>query len=82
MSISELKLKKKKKKKGKSHSAYSNKSLYRISAKSDNVDFLDQIARKEYFRSKTEKVNTTFEFCIFELVLVPNVSLNWQFMFF
>ena len=79
MSISELKLKKKKerkKKKEKSHSAYSNKSVYRISAKSDNVEFLDQIAQKEYFRSKTEKVNNTFEFCIFELVLVPNVSLN------
>ena len=84
MSISEFKLKKKKKKKKKekSHSGYSNKSLYRISAKSDNVAFLDQIARKEYFSSKAEKVNTTFEFCIFELVLVPNVSLNWQFIFF
>ena len=68
--------KKKQKKKSQSNSAHSNKPLYRISAKSDNFDFLDQIAQKGYFRSKTEKVNTTFEFCMFELVLVPNVSLN------
>ena len=27
-------------------------------------------------------MNITIEFCIFELVLVPNVSLNWQFRFF
>ena len=31
-----------------------------------------------YFRSKTKEVNTTIEFCIFELVSVPNFSLNWQ----
>ena len=27
--------------------------------------------------SKTEKVNFIIKFCIFELVLVPNFSLNW-----
>ena len=26
-------------------------------------------------------MNTTIEFCIFELVLVPNFGLNWQFWF-
>ena len=31
---------------------------------------------------ETKTVNITIEFCIFELVLVPNVSLNWQFRFF
>ena len=31
---------------------------------------------------KIEKVNTTIEFCIFELVLLPNFSLNWQVWFF
>ena len=41
MGISELKPKKKN---SNSNSAYSNKSLYRILAKSDNFDFLDQIA--------------------------------------
>ena len=30
--------------------------------------FLTKFARKEYFRSNTKKVNTTTEFCIFELV--------------
>ena len=32
-----------------------------------------------YFWSKTEKVNITIEFCIFELVGVPNFTLNKQF---
>ena len=31
---------------------------------------------------KTEKVNTTIEFSIFELILVLNVSWNWQFICF
>ena len=34
------------------------------------------------FRSKTKKVNTTTELSIFELILEPNFSLNWQFWFF
>ena len=38
--------------------------------------------KKGCFQYKTENVNTTIEFCIFELVLVPNFSLNWQFSFF
>ena len=41
--------------------------------------FLDQIAQKRYFWSKTEKVNITIEFCIFELNNVLNFSLNLQF---
>ena len=36
---------------------------------------------KWYFQSKTENVNSTTQFCIFKLVLVPNFSLNWQFWF-
>ena len=32
-----------------------------------------------WYRSKTTKVKTSIEFCIFKLVLVPNFSLNWQF---
>ena len=31
---------------------------------------------------KKKKVNTTIEFCIFELVKKPNFILNWQFWFF
>ena len=44
--------------------------------------FWTKFAQKGYFQSKTEKVNSTTEFCIFKLVLVPNFSLNWQFWFF
>ena len=40
--------------------------------------FSDQnlASQEEYVRSKTEKVNTTIEFCIFELVEVQNFSLK------
>ena len=31
-----------------------------------------------YFQSKWEKVNTTIELCIFELVQVPNFNWNWH----
>ena len=37
---------------------------------------------KKLFPSKNEKVNITSEFCVFELVEVPNFTLNWQFWFF
>ena len=40
--------------------------------------FLIKFTQKGYFWSKTKKVNTTNQFCIFELVSVPNFSLNWQ----
>ena len=43
---------------------------------------MEQISKKRYFRSKTEKVNITIEFFKFELVLVPVFSVNWQFWFF
>ena len=44
--------------------------------------FWTKFAQKGCFCSKTEKVNTTIDFCIFELVYLPNFSLNWQFWFF
>ena len=38
---------------------------------------LDQICQKgSYFQSKTDKADTTIEFCIFELVFVSNFTLN------
>ena len=40
------------------------------------------LPQKRCFQSKTEKMNRTIEFSIFELVLVPNFSLNWQCWFF
>ena len=46
------------------------------------LNFGTKFAQKGCFWSKAEKVNTTTEFCIFKLVLMPNLSLNWQFWFF
>ena len=57
------------------NSAYSNQSTYQISVKTDNFKIFDQICPTKYFWSKTEKVNITNEFCIFELVPVTNFSL-------
>ena len=42
--------------------------------------FLSKFIQKGYFWSKTENITT--EFCIFELVWVPNFSLDQQFSFF
>ena len=41
------------------------------------MDFLDKTCQ---IRSKTKKVNITIEFYIFEIVLVPNVSYNFEFL--
>ena len=40
------------------------------------LNFWTKFAQKGSFQSKTEKVNNTNEFSIFELVQVPNFSLN------
>ena len=61
---------------------YSNWSRDQILAQPDNFDFWIRFAQKEYFQSKPKKVNTTNEFCIFQLVSVPSFSLNWQFCSF
>ena len=44
--------------------------------------FGPNLPKKDYFRSKTERVNIIIGFCIFELVLVLNLNLNWKFWFF
>ena len=44
--------------------------------------FWTKFAQKGFFRSKTEKLNTTTEFCIFELIQIPCFGLNSQFLFF
>ena len=44
--------------------------------------FWTKFAQSRCFWSKTEKVYTTIEFYIFELVYVPNFRFNWQFWFF
>ena len=43
--------------------------------------FWTKFIQERYFRFKTEKMNITIEFCIFELIKVKNFSLNWQFWF-
>ena len=65
------------------NSACSNLSLYQISLWTNNFEFLNQICRRTIFMVKNrEKVNIIIVLCTFELVLVPNFSLNWQFWFF
>ena len=60
------------------NSAYSNWPGYQISPQTDNFDdFLDQIFPKKVFLVKKKKSEHSMEFCIFELVQVPNFSLNW-----
>ena len=46
------------------------------------LSFWTKFALKGYFPFKTEEVNIAIEFFIFELVYVPNFSLNWQFCVF
>ena len=42
--------------------------------------FWTKFAKKgSYFQSKTDKIDTTIEFCIFELVFVSNLTSNKQF---
>ena len=50
-------------------------STTEISVPNFHIDFLDQIFTKGYFPYKTEKVNTSIEFSIFELLII-NFSLN------
>ena len=40
------------------------------------LNFKIKFAQKEHFRLKTEKVNTTIEFCILEIMWVQNFTLN------
>ena len=45
--------------------------------------FWTKFAEKgSYFQPKTEKIDTTIEFCIFQLVFVSNFTLNKQFWIF
>ena len=44
--------------------------------------FWTKVTQKGYSPSKTEKVKITTEFCIFELVQLPNFSLTLQCWFF
>ena len=54
----------------------------KIKPKLRSLIFWTNFAQKEYFWSKAEKKNTTMKFCLFELGVVSNFSLNWQFWLF
>ena len=57
-------------------------SMYEVQLELTIPILWTKFAQKEYFQSKTKKVNITVESCLFELVEVSNFSLNWQFWFF
>ena len=42
--------------------------------------FWTKFGQKGNFRCKTEKVNTTMEFCIFVLVYVASLTVNFEFL--
>ena len=44
--------------------------------------FWTEFAQKRHFWSNKRKVNISIEFCIFELIWVPNLSLNRKFWSF
>ena len=44
--------------------------------------FWTKFSQKGHFWPKTKKLNITIEFCMFELVYVPNFSLKWEFWCF
>ena len=46
------------------------------------LGFWTKFFQKKYFRSKTEEMSITNNFCILKLDLVRNFSLKWQFWFF
>ena len=40
--------------------------------------FGPNLPKKNISRQKHKKISITIGYCIFELVLIPNFSLNWQ----
>ena len=57
-------------------------SIFEFQLKLTILIFWIEFDWKGCFQSKAEKVNTTIEFCMFELVQLINFSLSWQFLFF
>ena len=45
------------------------------------LNFGTKFPKNDISSQKREKVDITIEFCMFGLVWVPNISLNWQFFF-
>ena len=43
--------------------------------------FWTKFTQKRYSQSKSEKINTTSELCIFKSVYIPNISFSWEFWF-
>ena len=57
--------------------AFSNSLSTKFELKLSILIFWIKFVQKGYFQSTTNKMDTTIEFYIFELVQVPNFSLNW-----
>ena len=45
------------------------------------LTFRTKYAQKSRFRSKTKKVDTTIEFCIFKLVEISRLTDNFDFLY-
>ena len=55
---------------------FDSRCCYQISAYTDKFIFANKFVKKGASCGKQKKINMTIEFCIFELVLVPNFSIN------
>ena len=64
------------------NSVYWNSAKHQISLQTNNFELGTKFTWKRYFGSKTENVNFTIEFCLFDFAYIPNFSLNWQVWFF
>ena len=57
-------------------------STFNFQPKLTILNFGIKFAQKWYFRLKTKNVSITINFCIYEILLMVNLSLNWQLWFF
>ena len=57
-------------------------STFNFQPKLTILNFGIKFAQKWYFRLKAKNVSITINFCIYEILLVANLSLNWQLWFF
>ena len=57
-------------------------SLYQISLEQAILNLWTEFIQNGYLWSKTEKVTIIIKFCIFKIVLVSNLRLNWQTWYF
>ena len=61
------------------HPIYHASAKYKFQLKLAILNFWNKFSQKGNFQSKTKKVNSIIEFCIFGLDYLPNLALNWHF---